>query len=220
MRLSSHLPLAIVVAAASVAVGRPVDDYVYTARSDAGLSARDLRVLNLFMREYLPLPGRSDPDLYLFARDDSGVADLPQREYFEPELVARGALDQPKRESYKTWEEWDSAMRAWNARMGKLAHATQKAVDKHGTSAQPQRQDYRTAEEWDSAMRTWNAKNRKLGNAVQKNVNQAVTSHNKEQAKKAGSSSKNGALKKKVGFVGKLLGKKGKRGVVEMWDLY
>ncbi|TFY57210.1 hypothetical protein EVJ58_g7162 [Rhodofomes roseus] len=133
MRLSSFLPLALV-AVASVAVARPVDDYMFAARSDGeqALSERDLQILDHFAREYLA--ARSDADLYLEAREDFDSVDLLEREYFEPGLVARGPLDQPQREHFKTFDEYEKAWIAWNRRMRKIDHSSQKALKKNAAA--------------------------------------------------------------------------------------
>ncbi|KAH9828708.1 uncharacterized protein C8Q71DRAFT_851962 [Rhodofomes roseus] len=130
MRFSNFLPLAIV-AAASVAVARPVDDYMFAARSNSevALSERDLQIISHFAREYLA--ARSDADLYLSARSDFEDGDLFEREYLEPGLVARGPLDQPQREHYRTFDEYEKAFLEWNARMRKMDHAGKKILNKN-----------------------------------------------------------------------------------------
>ncbi|TFY57206.1 hypothetical protein EVJ58_g7166 [Rhodofomes roseus] len=114
MRFSSFLPLAIV-AAASVAVARPVDDYMFAARSDSevALSERDLQIISHFAREYLA--ARSDADLYLSARSDFEDGDLFEREYLEP----------------GTFDEYEKAFLEWNARMRKMDHAGKKILNKN-----------------------------------------------------------------------------------------
>ncbi|TFY57211.1 hypothetical protein EVJ58_g7163 [Rhodofomes roseus] len=102
MRFSSFLPLALV-AAASVAVARPVDDYMFF-----------------------------DADLYLEAREDFDPVDLLEREYVESELVARASpLYQPQRGHYKTVGGHDktSPWREWNRRMGHARMKIKAAVD-------------------------------------------------------------------------------------------
>ncbi|KAH9828705.1 uncharacterized protein C8Q71DRAFT_728492 [Rhodofomes roseus] len=131
MRFSSFLPLALV-AAASVAVARPVDDYMFFARNDGeqALSERDLKILDHFAREYLA--ARSDADLYLEAREDFDPVDLLEREYVESELVARASpLYQPQRGHYKTVGGHDktSPWREWNRRMGHARMKIKAAVD-------------------------------------------------------------------------------------------
>ncbi|KAH9841561.1 uncharacterized protein C8Q71DRAFT_904323 [Rhodofomes roseus] len=129
MRFSSFLPLALV-AAASVAVARPIDDYMFAARSEneLSLSERHLQILDRYAREYLA--ARSDADLE--ARGD--LNSVVEREYFEPELVARGPLDQPQREHYKTYEEYEKAWLDWSRRMRKMNHSTQKALKKNAAA--------------------------------------------------------------------------------------
>jgi len=133
MRFSIFLPLAILVAAASVVVARPVDDYMLASRSDAdmSLSARDLQLLDY-------LVARSDADLSLSAREDLDIVDLLRREYLPARLVARDAFDQPQREHFKTFEEYEKAWMQWNRRNMKMDKSIKKALNKNAKTYEKQ----------------------------------------------------------------------------------
>jgi len=133
MRFSSFLPLAVLVAAASVAVARPVDDYMLASRSDAdiSLSARDLQLLDY-------LVARSDADLSLSARSTLDIVDLLRREYLPAGLVARNEFDQPQREHYKTFDEYEKAWLQWNKRNRKLDQSMKKATNAYAKQYQKQ----------------------------------------------------------------------------------
>ena len=132
------------------------------------------------------------------------LAGLLAREYLSTELVTR--MERPEREHFRTVEEYEKAFRAWNRRMGKMHHTIQHTMQKHDPGHQPQREHYGSHEEYDKAFRKWNQQNRKIDHGTQKLVDQHAKQAQKDQQKASET--------KKVGIVGKVLGKlkpKGKK---------
>ena len=61
-------------------------------------------MLDVFSREHLA--ARSYADLAFTPREDH---DIYSRAYGTSELTARGPFDQPQREAFKNWEDYDKA---------------------------------------------------------------------------------------------------------------
>lgn len=101
------------------------DNLALTARAfdeeEEGLFAREDFHDELLAREVL-----TDD---LFARDLLD-GDLLARSYLEEELEAR-SMDQPRRENYRTYEDYERAFLEWNRRMRTMDHAFKKTMNKN-----------------------------------------------------------------------------------------
>lgn len=191
MRLSNVLPLALLVATASLAAAQPIDRYILAYVYPVHPHGTS--------NHFMTVSSRADDDASLMARELASV-DLIARD-LSAALIAR--MDRPERSHFKTEEEYDKAWRAWNRRMGKLSDAMQHTMQKHDPGERPEREHFSSYAEYSKAWDQWNRNSRKVSTSLKKAVDKHVAKGEKEQHKIVHTA----AEKKKPGFFSKLTGK-------------
>ena len=154
---------------------------------------------------------RTDSDVALTARDVE-VINLLAREYVAAALVAR--MEQPQREHFKTYEEYEKAWLAWSRNSRKIDHAQQAIYKKYNPGEQPQREQFKTHEEYEKAWLQWSKTSRKAAHASQDMLKKQTAKGEKEQEKLRQKASG----EKKPGIVSKIFGKKSRRELLSEWD--
>ncbi|EPS98183.1 hypothetical protein FOMPIDRAFT_1024752 [Fomitopsis schrenkii] len=184
MHFLTFVPCALV-AAASLAAAYPVDTDMFTARADS--------------------------DAVLMARDIE-VISLLAREYVAATLAAR--VDRPRREQFRTHEDFEKAWLAWNRTNRKIDHAEQAISKKYNAGPQPQREQFSSHAEAEKAWLEWNKMSRKESHASIAMLKKHTAQGEKEQKRLR----QDASGEKKPKIVSKILGGKSKRELLSEWE--
>ena len=94
-------------------------------------------------------------------------------------MVAR--MEQPRREQFRTHEEYEKAWIAWSRNMRKIDYAHQAIAKKYTPGAQPRREQFRTHEEYEKAwLQSRNKTSRKAAHVQQDMLKKHVAKGAKE----------------------------------------